>query len=152
MAKTTIFQLVTCAGFSLTTRLGCQPDPGLVRGLHRQYRHRPRARHRTQPRRRGTFRYPTPDDLSYFMILRDTTTFEHATPAYRETIFDLRARPTAAPNHRRRPAHLRHRHRSVPLKLPEPACSSRSAQQVRVMPTGITRGHFPIDDAAVKLL
>jgi hypothetical protein len=38
-------------------------------------------------------RYPTPDTLSYFMVLRDTATLEHATPAYRETIFDLRARP-----------------------------------------------------------
>lgn len=93
MAKTTIFQLVTCAGFALTARLGVSQvlascatytvqtatDLGLVieRSLGDE----------------GTFRYPTPDNLSYFVVLRDTATFEHATPAYRETIFDLRARP-----------------------------------------------------------
>jgi hypothetical protein len=93
MAKTTIFQLMACAGLSLTTRLGVNQiltlcaaytvktatDLGLVieRGLGDN----------------GKFRYPTPDDLSYFMVLRDPATFEHATPAYRETILDLRARP-----------------------------------------------------------
>ena len=93
MAKTTIFQLVTCAGFSLTAPLGVSQvlascatytvktatDLGLVieRSLGDE----------------GTFRYPTPDNLSYFVVLRDTATFEHANPAYRETIFDLRANP-----------------------------------------------------------
>jgi hypothetical protein len=93
MAKTTIFQLVACACLSLTTRLGVSQvlascaaytvktatDLGLVieRSLGDE----------------GTFRYPTPDNLAYLVVLRDTATFEHATAAYRETIFDLRARP-----------------------------------------------------------
>ncbi|MGH3995170.1 MAG: hypothetical protein ACRDSN_22235, partial [Pseudonocardiaceae bacterium] len=93
LAKTTIFQLVSCAGFSLTARLGIRQvlascaaytvrtatDLGLVieRSLGDD----------------GTFRYPTPDNLSYFVVLPDTATFEHALPAYRDTILDLRARP-----------------------------------------------------------
>lgn len=93
IAKTTIFQLVTCAGFSLTARLGVNQvlascatytvktatDLGLVieRSLGDQ----------------GSFHYPTPGNVSYFVVLRDTTTFEHANLTYRETILDLRARP-----------------------------------------------------------
>ncbi len=41
----------------------------------------------------GKFYYPTPTNLSYFMVLHDTDAFAGARADYREIIFDLRARP-----------------------------------------------------------
>lgn len=90
---TIILQLLTCAAFSLTTRLGVHEilascatytlNTAIALGMT------------IEPTLgdHGTFHYPTPDNLSFFVVLPDTSTLERTTPTYRDTILDLRAHP-----------------------------------------------------------
>ena len=48
----------------------------------------------------GTFLYPTPDRLSYFLVVRDVLSLGDATAEHRALVHDLRERPRQQRRHR----------------------------------------------------
>lgn len=92
-SKTGVFALIACAGVALTAPLGVR----IALASCATYTLSMLIDLGLRVERRlgddGTFYYPTPDNLSFFMVLPDTGDLGHALPACRRSILDLRARP-----------------------------------------------------------